>query len=677
MHAFPSLANFGTHREALHPELWDGCVHAYCPSLGITGLRLFDFTNTDQRWGTFSNLSEDSWSLQAGRPQLDLTFLGATSVNLGTFAPRVYDAASVSAWVYRSEDRADVRIFSAGSSLYLSMFGTSGRLRGGFGSAIATDPSSTVTLNRWHHVVFTYCNGIPRVWVNGELRQTGTTTVATISSTALAHRIGSNSTGTGLYWPGSLDDVRVYNRELTHGEIETLTSFRGVSYVRGRNRRIVWSAELDAAVAGPAQTVAAPVITAVTGYPISTWSDAGTDQIVWQDGSGVIWAGVSPVDIIYDQSATVPASAARALAFQPIVSQSSAVPVIAAAASVIAPATIVPGGGAQSVAVPQVTASGAVTAPTVSVGPVSISLPIVSAIAAVTAPAIGIGLISLTPPVISTAATATAPGVLVGAVTVPAPNATSVATVTAPTIRPAISLVAPSLSAIGSVTAPTVTIGAVSISAPIASATGTATAPGIGSSIAIGAPLAAAVASATPPGVIGPPQTLSAPVAVAGASVLAPSVFLGSAPPQQLSLPVLVAGAAATAPAVLAGAVSILVPTATAGASATAPGIQPGGVSVAVPGASGAASATPPASVPGLATIVASVVQATGSATAPGVTQTGAVLAAPVPAAAATATAPVVLRQTIPTADLTCDRATWSLTVQIRRSDYGSGGLSV
>ncbi len=36
----PSWQDFGTHDESAYPELWDGVVGAWCPSLGQTGLRL-------------------------------------------------------------------------------------------------------------------------------------------------------------------------------------------------------------------------------------------------------------------------------------------------------------------------------------------------------------------------------------------------------------------------------------------------------------------------------------------------------------------------------------------------------------------------------------------------------------------------------------------------------------
>lgn len=780
MHAFPSLANFGTHRESLHPELWDGCVHAYCPSLGITGLRLFDFTNTDQRWGTFSNLSEDSWSLQAGRPQLDLTFLGATSVNLGTFAPRVYDAASVSAWVYRNEDRGDVRIFSAGSSLYLSMFGTSGRLRGGFGSAIATDPSSTVTLNRWHHVVFTYGNGIPRVWINGELRQTGTTTVATISSTALAHRIGSNSAGSGLYWPGSLDDVRVYNRELTHGEIETLTSFRGVSYVRGRNRRIVWSAELNVAstttisapaitsaatavapsvsssanlpasvisaaattvapsvlspakltasvvsaavtvstpvlsVAGAVQTITAPTIAAVAGHKIAAWSDATADQLVWQDGSGVIWAGIGGVDIVYAQTAAVGKATPKGLAYPPLTPLAPAVPTIVSSSSATSPSTATK----VTVAVPIVASAATASAPGV-LSPGRVVPPVITCAAAVTVPTVTVSGRTLTAPVLTAPAVATAPPVTSGAILLAAPSVAGSSSTTAPGVVVGIKILAvPVLAATSAVSVLAVVAGPVSRSVPVLAATSSVSPPGNGTAINLVSGLASGSATSSPPGisvgvsslvvpVIARTAAATAPAIVAGgvtlaaptlspiASVAAPGastaavtvsvptilgtssiVGVGIGGQQVLAVPVIARAAASTAPGVVAGGVTLVSPAVTASSTGSGPAIG-GGLSRVVPTLSGTVSATGVDVLPGVARIVSAIVQATANSSAPGVAQGAGLIRTEVPIAYASAKAATLLAAGLPTADLTAECQTFSMTVQIKRSDYGSGGISL
>lgn len=236
----PSLADFGTHQDSFYPELWDGCVHAYCPSLGITGDRIFDFSGRN-RIGTFTNLTASSWSLSVGKPQLDFSFTGATSVTLGSFSPLVYDKVSIAAWVYRTEDRSDVKVFSVGTSLgyNLGTYAATGRMQGQFTStAFARDASSTVTLNKWFHVVFTYANDVPRLYIDGSLQVTGTSATATVSTASLAHRIGAASAGNSQYWPGSIDDLMVYDRELSLVEIETLARYRAVAYTKARRKSI-------------------------------------------------------------------------------------------------------------------------------------------------------------------------------------------------------------------------------------------------------------------------------------------------------------------------------------------------------------------------------------------------------------------------------------------------------
>lgn len=249
----PSLADFGTHQDSFYPELWDGCVHAYCPSLGITGDRIFDFSGRSKT-GTFTNLTASSWSLSVGKPQLDFSYTGATSVTLGSFAPFVYDKVTLAAWVYRTEDRVDARVFSAGTTLGYSLgtYGPTGRMQGQFTStAFARDASSTVTLNKWFHVVFTYANDVPRLYIDGSLQVTGTSATATVSTASLAHRIGAASAGNGNYWPGSIDDLMVYDRELSLVEIETLARYRAVAYTKAARKSIFFvGLSPDAGVSG-------------------------------------------------------------------------------------------------------------------------------------------------------------------------------------------------------------------------------------------------------------------------------------------------------------------------------------------------------------------------------------------------------------------------------------------
>jgi hypothetical protein len=77
-------------------------------------------------------------------------------------------------------------------------------------------PSPTST---WHHLVGTYNNGTMKLYGNGQL--IGTTTAESIYATYNdVLRIGSS--GIDYWFDGSLDDARVYNRELSAAEAKAL-----------------------------------------------------------------------------------------------------------------------------------------------------------------------------------------------------------------------------------------------------------------------------------------------------------------------------------------------------------------------------------------------------------------------------------------------------------------------
>ncbi len=81
-------------------------------------------------------------------------------------------------------------------------------------------PSETLELGSWQHVAATYDGDRVRLYVNGEL--VGDAPVAEVLSTDGALRIG----GGDLWWSdegfkGRIDEVRIYNRALSAGEVQS------------------------------------------------------------------------------------------------------------------------------------------------------------------------------------------------------------------------------------------------------------------------------------------------------------------------------------------------------------------------------------------------------------------------------------------------------------------------
>ena len=78
--------------------------------------------------------------------------------------------------------------------------------------------TSQLPLNAWTHVAATYDNTTLRLYVNGVQVGSRAVSGALVTSTGVL-RIGGNSMW-GEFFAGRIDEVRIYNRALSAGEIQ-------------------------------------------------------------------------------------------------------------------------------------------------------------------------------------------------------------------------------------------------------------------------------------------------------------------------------------------------------------------------------------------------------------------------------------------------------------------------
>ncbi len=79
-------------------------------------------------------------------------------------------------------------------------------------------PKGAVGANEWHHIAGTYDGATIRLYYDGELNNSLTST-AGIGTNEANVRIGTNPEAVDRYWDGLADEVRIYNRALTAEEI--------------------------------------------------------------------------------------------------------------------------------------------------------------------------------------------------------------------------------------------------------------------------------------------------------------------------------------------------------------------------------------------------------------------------------------------------------------------------
>lgn len=269
----PNLADYGTHDESRFPELWEGCVGAWAPCLGPTGIRLHDFSRRPN-WGTLTSMdAATDWAVSGGRYSLDLdgtndvidygsnvVLAGATQV-------------SFSAWVWRAAQGAFLvftRYSSGTTPNRTDYFGTNnvtlnGQISLSIGNASANvnndylffNSTEQMVASSWNHIAATCtiagnsstCN----MWLNGvpatvNASHGGTRPTSWGANNTVSYVTGriTGFFGTNAFYSGTFDDLRVYNRLLSHDEVVQLSRGRGIAYQR-RLRKPYF--EIDSTVA--------------------------------------------------------------------------------------------------------------------------------------------------------------------------------------------------------------------------------------------------------------------------------------------------------------------------------------------------------------------------------------------------------------------------------------------
>jgi hypothetical protein len=154
-----------------------------------------------------------------------VTIGGTTDTYLGT------GALTLSAWVYPTSHSTYRTIFESQNSG--GSVGFTCELMNGAdyvfcdntqGSASVSTTASSVPLNQWTFITAVRgSNGTAlSIYINGVLNATGSTAAA-VNGGSITHIAGHGSE----YFPGTLDDVRVYNRALSAAEIEQLYTYTG------------------------------------------------------------------------------------------------------------------------------------------------------------------------------------------------------------------------------------------------------------------------------------------------------------------------------------------------------------------------------------------------------------------------------------------------------------------
>jgi hypothetical protein len=147
---------------------------------------------------------------------LDGTDDYVTLANASSF-PANNASQTMAAWLYYpttpGSTATAISLVNTGSSSITAMQVRSGNIGvfkwGGTSLASTTQPAQAT----WNHVVYTFDGTTHSLYLNGRLANTSTT--AANSATPNAAYFGDYTASGGEYWPGQIDDVRIYNYPLT------------------------------------------------------------------------------------------------------------------------------------------------------------------------------------------------------------------------------------------------------------------------------------------------------------------------------------------------------------------------------------------------------------------------------------------------------------------------------
>ena len=253
----PSFSDYGTYDESAYPELWEGVVGAWCPSLGPTGDRLHNLSRYNN-WGTLTNMDPATdWVVSGGQYALD--FDGVNDyVRVPANMPQW---RAVSAWVSLNTTGATQCVaesYAAGTLnkgllFYANASGKAafdGRDSGGTYRSSGASATTVVGVG-WVHLFGQFSDRL-EIWVNG-VRESQTATALSGFSTTIDFNLGGlDSVGEGVpttaWTSGLTDDVVIYNRALTPNKIWQLYLL-GRGGMFGRRRRTARRAAIEQAAA--------------------------------------------------------------------------------------------------------------------------------------------------------------------------------------------------------------------------------------------------------------------------------------------------------------------------------------------------------------------------------------------------------------------------------------------
>jgi hypothetical protein len=149
------------------------------------------------------------------------SYFNAGTVLNNTFAS---DSFSISTWIYSSGDGSFNSFFNVGTSIQFYIFNTFIRFYVAPANTSGVWPmisGAAITLNAWHHVVYTRSGNENIMYIDGAPSTTVTST-GSIPANSGELSIGSYDSGTNYFWKGNIDEVAVFSRAISEDDVKLI-----------------------------------------------------------------------------------------------------------------------------------------------------------------------------------------------------------------------------------------------------------------------------------------------------------------------------------------------------------------------------------------------------------------------------------------------------------------------
>ena len=231
----------------LYPELWRGCVGAWNPGLGPTGLTLRDWSGFGNHC-TLTNMDPGTdWVTSQGRYALDFDGVNDRASTIDWKSQPLGNVnVSFGARVIFNSAASGLRIFAGfgtdaigGRQGYYLYRTSTGFPICEFGSGMgAATGSSVLAIGQEYHFCGTYDGATNRLYVDGvQVASAAFSTANLTGSNFFIGCINAFGTGPSYFENCKIQEASVWARTLSPNEIRILASRRGIAYELAPRRR--------------------------------------------------------------------------------------------------------------------------------------------------------------------------------------------------------------------------------------------------------------------------------------------------------------------------------------------------------------------------------------------------------------------------------------------------------